>query len=208
MSKDITKENLDEIEEIKEIKEIKENKEEKSPVDEQEEKNNNSDSEKKLQLQVNTLRDQLLRKAAEFENFKKRTDNELSSFFKYANESLIFELLPVLDDFDRLFNAFNEKHDIDTFKKGVELIYEKLAGILKKQGLKEMETNDKKFDFNLHDALLQVSDSSREANTILETAEKGYFLKDKVIRHAKVVVSTREENEDDINNNTGKGEEK
>ena len=182
MTKDIKKENLDELEEINE-------KETESSGGEQEEKKETLSSEVKLQTQINSLRDQLLRKAAEFENYKKRTDNELSSFFKYANESLILELLPVLDDFDRLFNAFNEKHDIDTFKKGVELTYEKLIAILKKQGLKEMETGGKKFDFNLHDALLQVPDSSHEPDTILETAEKGYFLKDKVLRHAKVLVS-------------------
>lgn len=188
MNKDIKKENLDELEDIHENKE--------PDSSETKAEDENTGKEGKLQSQVSILRDRLLRKAAEFENYKKRTDNELSSFFKYANESLILELLPVLDDFDRLFNAFNEKHDIDTFKKGVELTYEKLTGILKKQGLKEMETNGKKFDFNLHDALLQVADNSHEPDTILETAEKGYFLKDKVLRHAKVVVSTSDENKE------------
>jgi len=193
MTKDIKKENLNELEDINE-------KETESPGGEQEEKKENLPEEEKLQSQIISLRDRLLRKAAEFENYKKRTDNELSNYFKYANESLILELLPVLDDFDRLFNAFNEKHDIDTFKKGVELTYEKLIGILKKQGLKEMETNGKKFDFNLHDALLQVPDSSREPDTILETAEKGYFLKDKVLRHAKVLVSAADDGEKEQGN--------
>ena len=193
MTKDIKKENLNELEDINE-------KETESPGGEQEEKKENLPEEEKLQSQIISLRDRLLRKAAEFENYKKRTDNELSNYFKYANESLILELLPVLDDFDRLFNAFNEKHDIDTFKKGVELTYEKLIGILKKQGLKEMETNGKKFDFNLHDALLQVPDSSREPDTILETAEKGYFLKDKVLRHAKVLVSAADEGDKEQGN--------
>jgi len=193
MTKDIKKENLNELEDINE-------KETESPGGEQEEKKENLPEEEKLQSQIISLRDRLLRKAAEFENYKKRTDNELSNYFKYANESLILELLPVLDDFDRLFNAFNEKHDIDTFRKGVELTYEKLIGILKKQGLKEMETNGKKFDFNLHDALLQVPDSSREPDTILETAEKGYFLKDKVLRHAKVLVSAADEGDKEQGN--------
>ena len=102
-------------------------------------------------------------------------------------------MLPVLDDYERLFNSYNEKHNAATFKKGVELIYEKLMGILKKQGLKEMESNGKQFDFNLHDAILQIPDYKNEPNTILDTAEKGYFLKDKVIRHAKVLVSSKPE---------------
>lgn len=200
MNKDIKKENLDELEDIHENKE--------PDSSETKAEDENTGKEGKLQSQVSILRDRLLRKAAEFENYKKRTDNELSSFFKYANESLILELLPVLDDFDRLFNAFNEKHDIDTFKKGVEMTYEKLTGILKKQGLKEMETNGKKFDFNLHDALLQVPDASHEPNTILETAEKGYFLKDKVLRHAKVLVSAADESKEPRNEKSEKENDK
>lgn len=159
-----------------------------------------------LQTQLDVLKDQFFRKAAEFENYKKRTENELSSFFKYANETLILEMLPVLDDFDRVLNAWNEKHDTETFKKGVELIYDKFRGILKKQGLREMESDGKKFDFNLHDALLQIPDEKNKPETILETAEKGYYLKDKVIRHAKVLVSSSPENKSKPNESSLWGE--
>jgi molecular chaperone GrpE len=142
-----------------------------------------------LQAQVNNLRDQLLRKAAEFENYKKRTDSEISSYLKYASENVLIDLLPVLDDFDRVMKAWDDKHDVETFKKGIEMIYDKLNGILSRQGLKEIESDGKEFDVNLHDALLQTPNPEVPANTILETIEKGYFLKDKVIRHAKVIVS-------------------
>jgi molecular chaperone GrpE len=188
LDKELIKEEMKEMDDIKSEDNAESNIEEETNLPEEK-----TSVDADLQKQVNSLRDQLLRKAAEFENYKKRTENELSSFFKYASEALIIELLPVLDDFERLFNSYNEKHDAETFKKGVELIYEKLEGILKKQGLKQMETNGKQFDFNLHDAILQIPDYKNEPNTILETAEKGYFLKDKVIRHAKVLVSSRPE---------------
>ena len=206
LDKERMKENETEIENLSEEKESDINKSEQEE-EIAEEVNKSVSKENELLIQIKTIKDQLLRKAAEFENYKKRSENELSSFFKYANETLILDLLPVLDDFDRVFNSYNEKHDTETFKKGIGLIYEKLVGVLKKQGLKEMETNGQKFDFNLHDALLQIPDADHEANTIVETAEKGYFLKDKVIRHAKVVVSSlpddkdgnNEEKKDDIN---------
>lgn len=142
-----------------------------------------------LQSQVKALKDRLLRKAAEFENYKKRTDAEISSYLKYANENLLIDLLPVLDDFDRVMNSWDDKHDIDTFKKGIEIIYDKLKNTLNKKGLKEMDTAGKEFDVNLHDALLQSPSSEVPVNTILDTVEKGYFLKDKVLRHAKVIVA-------------------
>ena len=154
------------------------------------EENNN-----KLNLQIQDLRDQLLRKAAEFENYKRRTDAEKSDFFAYASERLISELLPVIDDFNRILKAYDDKHDAESFKKGVELVYEKFRNILSKQGLKEMESDGKEFDVNLHEALLQQPDENSAENTILNTPEKGYFLKDKVLRHAKVIVSAGPDSE-------------
>jgi len=143
--------------------------------------------------QVNNFKDKYLRKAAEFENYKRRMDSELSSFYKYASESIITELLPVLDDFDRVLNSWDKEHDADNFKKGVDLIYEKLMKVLAKQGLKEMDSKGRKFDVNLHDALLQTPSEEAEPETVLDVVEKGYYLKDKVIRHAKVIVSSEPE---------------
>lgn len=147
--------------------------------------------------EVSLLRDQLMRKAAEFENYKKRTENEISSYLKYANEELLTELLPVLDDFDRVLSSWNEKHDVETFKKGVELIYDKFKKVLGKKGLREMESTGKPFDVNLHDALMQVVTDKTKPNSVTETVEKGYYLKDKVIRHAKVLVSKKGEGDED-----------
>lgn len=150
-----------------------------------------SDNLIKLEKQLLELKDQLLRKAAEFENYKRRTESEFSNIYKYANEGLIVELLPVLDDFERVINTWNDKHDSRTLKKGIELVHEKFRNTLIKQGIKEMESAGKPFDVNLHDAIMQKDNNELDTNTITDVAEKGYYLKDKVIRHAKVVVSKK-----------------
>ncbi len=155
------------------------------------EQESKAEEESAASAEAQQLRDQLLRKAAEFENYKRRTESEISGFLKYANEEMMADLLPVLDDFNRVLNAWNDKHDVETFRKGVELIYDKFKKILEKKGLKEMDTDGKPFDVNLHDALLQAENNKVEPNTITETVEKGYYLKDKVLRHAKVIVSKK-----------------
>lgn len=143
----------------------------------------------KLEEQVSSLRDQLLRKSAEFENYKRRTDAEKADYFTYANEKLIKELLPVLDDFSRALKAYDESHDSESLKKGVELVNDRLNNALAKHGLKEIDSNGKDFDVDLHEALLQQPAENTEPNKVLDTIEKGYKLGDKVIRHAKVIVS-------------------
>jgi molecular chaperone GrpE len=148
---------------------------------------------KVLEKQVNELNDRYLRKLAEFENYKRRTDSERSEFFAYASEKLISEMIPVLDDFDRVMKSYDEKHDSELFKKGVELVYDKFKKVLEKQGLKEMDSNGKEFDVTLHEALMQQPDENHSPDTVLDTAEKGYYLKDKVLRHAKVIVSAKPE---------------
>ena len=163
-----------------------------NPDSESENKAGNQDN-NDLSAKVNELTDKLLRKAAEFENYKRRTENELSSAYKYANERLIADLLPILDDFDRLNSAWNEKHDVEKYKEGIDLIYDKLKKVLQKHGLKEIDSAGNPFDVNLHDAVLQVPKTDVEPNTVVEEIEKGYYLKDKVIKHAKVIVSSKPE---------------
>jgi molecular chaperone GrpE len=146
----------------------------------------------KLEKQIKELNDLYLRKAAEFDNYKKRTASEKTEYFAYANEKLISDLLPVLDDFGRILNLYDTEHDAESFKKGVELVYEKFMKILQKLGLKEIDSMGKKFDVNLHEAVMQQP-SEAEPDTVLDTVEKGYYLKDKVLRHAKVIVSAKPE---------------
>ena len=148
---------------------------------------------KELQSLNDALKDQLLRKAAEFENYKRRTENEISNIYKFAAENLIGDLLPSLEDFSRVMKLWDEKHDAEAFHKGVELVYGKFRKLLEKQGLKEIESIGKPFDVNLHDAIMQMENSEAEPDTVLDEVEKGYTLKDKVIRHSKVVVSKKPE---------------
>ena len=143
-----------------------------------------------LQKQVDQYKDLLLRKAAEFDNYKRRIENETTNILKYATESLVEDLLPVLDDFERSLKHRKESKENDALMKGIELIYQKLVKVLEGRGVKTFETVGKEFSVEYHDALMQIPRRDIPHHTILEEVEKGYTLNDKVIRHAKVVVSS------------------
>lgn len=148
-----------------------------------------------LEKQAAMYKDQLFRKAAEFENYKRRTESESMTFARFAGENIIAQLLPVLDDLARSIASGKEKYDNDPFYKGVELINAKFTKTLELQGLKPMETVGKEFNVDYHDALLQVPRADVPPHTIIKEVEKGYLLFDKVIRHAKVIVSSPAEEE-------------
>ncbi|MGA9406380.1 MAG: nucleotide exchange factor GrpE [Bacteroidota bacterium] len=143
-----------------------------------------------LEKQSAQLKDQLLRKAAEFDNYKRRTENDFAALTKFAAENIIGQLVPVLDDFNRSLKSIKEKGGNDPLVKGIELIYTKFLKVLEAQGLKAMEVVGKEFSVDVHDALMQVPRADVPPHTVLEEVEKGYLLFDKVIRHAKVIVST------------------
>ena len=176
-----------------------------------EEKEESKVQEKTVQLknEISELKDKLLRKAAEFENYKRRTENDQLNLLTYAAESFIQKLLPVVDDFERSMQHINDAQDVDAIKQGLRLIYDKFMKVLDEQGVKKMETVGQPFNVEYHDALLQKPDDSVEPHTILEEIEKGYMYKDKVIRHAKVIVSEDKEPEvkKDSDNNDSSEEE-
>jgi molecular chaperone GrpE len=145
-----------------------------------------------LKQLLDQTKDQLLRKAAEFENYKKRTENEIGERILYATESLLEDLLPVLDDFERSLKVSKSQKDFDVFFNGVQLIYQKLLKVLQQQGVKSYESVGKPFDTAYHDALLQIPKEGVPPHTVIEEVEKGYMLRDKVLRHAKVVVAGEE----------------
>lgn len=140
--------------------------------------------------QAEQFRDQLLRKAAEFENYKRRSEGDLANFVRTANESLIAALLPILNDFVRSLALGKESGASEGFIKGVELIHAKLLRVLEQQGLSTFDSVGKPFDVQFHDALFMVPRSDVPPHTVVEEVEKGYMLHDKVLRHAKVIVST------------------
>jgi len=157
-----------------------------------------------LQKQLDQTKDLLLRKAAEFENYKRRVEAEMANLVKYAAENVLVDLLPVVDDFERSIKHSRESKDFDALIKGVELIYQKLLKFLESRGVKTFETVGKEFNVDFHDALMQVPRSDLPPHTVVEEVEKGYMLGDKVIRHAKVIVSTVSETSTEQKQETGK----
>ena len=149
----------------------------------------------KLKSEAEYYKDAFIRKAAEFENYKKRSDTEISNFIKYASEELIKSLLPVYDDINRSIDSIEkgETKDFETLKQGIQLIADKFKTTFKNEGLEEIDILGKEFDVNTCDALLQVPREDVPPHTVIEVVEKGYKLKDKVIRFAKVIVSAEKE---------------
>lgn len=150
------------------------------------------------------LRDQLLRKAAEFDNYKKRTEADALSVVRFANEDLLLKLLPVVDDLERSFRALGKVEErageapsgeaasrAAAFISGVELIRAKLMKTLEQVGLKPFDSVGLPFDPDLHDALLQVGRDDVPHHTVIEEIDRGYQLNDRVIRHARVIVSSK-----------------
>lgn len=142
-----------------------------------------------LESQLKDIQDKLLRKAAEFENYKRRTENDQFNLINYAAESFIIKLLPIVDDFQRSMDHIDDLEKSKSVKDGIKLVYEKLHKLLNEQGIKKMQTKGEPFNVNYHDALMQKKDDSVPSHTVLEEIEPGYIYRDKVIRHAKVIVS-------------------
>lgn len=145
------------------------------------------------QKTAETYRDQLLRKAADFENYKRRNEAEYANLLRSASESLVSALLPVIDDFHRSLKAGKDVKDYDALYRGIELIASKLNRTLENAGLTAFESVGKPFDVNYHDALLQVPRDDVPHHTVIEEVERGYMFNDRVLRHAKVIVSSAPE---------------
>jgi molecular chaperone GrpE len=133
--------------------------------------------------------DHLRRLKAEFDNYKKREEKQRAEFIKLANESLVTELLPVLDSFDLALNGMHTSHELESFLPGVELIRKQLEDVLVKNGLATIETIGKPFDPKVHEAMMQVESDEYPEDTVAKELRKGYLFNDKVIRPAQVAVS-------------------
>jgi molecular chaperone GrpE len=142
-----------------------------------------------VEKQNSELKDALLRKAAEFENYKRRNENDQLNILKYAAESFIRNILPIYDDLERSLSHIDEATNFDSTKKGLLLVYEKFGKILDNQGVKKIDAKGKPFDVHFHEALMQQPAEGVLPHTVLEVLEPGYMYKDRVIRHAKVIVS-------------------
>ena len=127
--------------------------------------------------------------AAEFDNYKKRTLKEKADLIKTAAESSMKGILPVVDDFERALHAIHESDDVESVRKGVDLIYNKFVKYLEQNGVKPIDSTDADFNTEYHEAvsIFPAPDESKKGK-VIDTVEKGYTLNDKVIRHSKVVV--------------------
>ena len=132
--------------------------------------------------------DELLRALAEQQNVVRRRRQEMEASVQYAQESLIRDLLPVLDDFERALQAMGEAAS-DSMRAGVGLVYERLVRILTAQGLEPIRPLGEPFDPTLHDAIAQQPAPGKPPGTVIEVAQPGYRLRGRVLRHAKVVVA-------------------
>lgn len=141
-----------------------------------------------LKKEKEELENRILRLQAEFDNYKKRTQKEKEAERKYKAQDIANDLLPVVDNFHRALQT--EVDDAAKgFAEGVEMVYRQLEDALKNHGITEIESVGKEFDPNLHHAVMQEDDPEKESNIVLEELQKGYMLKDRVIRPAMVKVN-------------------
>lgn len=153
------------------------------------EEKNDTEKLAEAEEQIASLKDQLLRQMAEFDNYRKRTIKEKSELILNGGQKVLESLLPVLDDLERAQTNMDKSDDVATLKEGVELIINKLSKTLSTQGLSKINTDGAAFDTDFHEAiaLVPVEDESKK-NQIIDCVQTGYTLNGKVIRHAKVAV--------------------
>jgi molecular chaperone GrpE len=140
-----------------------------------------------LKKEKEEIYDRLLRKHADFENFRKRAERDKREFQQYAVADFVLELLPILDNFERALSHSGDESG--QYKKGVELIYRQLRDLLEKRGLKAIETANRPFDPAMHEAILREERNDVPENTILDELQRGYFFRDRLLRPAMVKVS-------------------
>jgi molecular chaperone GrpE len=163
-----------------------ENENEESEADQEE---NQMSKEDELKLEVAAWQDKYMRLHAEFDNYRKRNNKERLDLIKNASGDVIKELLPIVDDFERAIKANEETEDVASLKEGYHLIHNKLFRSLESKGLKPMNSQGEPFDTDHHEAITNIEAPSEDMKgKVVDVVEKGYFLNDRVLRYAKVVV--------------------
>jgi molecular chaperone GrpE len=142
-----------------------------------------------LEEKLQELENRYLRLHADFDNFRRRTRLDFEAAEKYRAQSLVTDILPALDNFERALKVEAEDDKTKSILQGMEMVYRSLIDALKKEGVEVIEAVGKPFDPHLHQAVMQVEDSNYEPNTVVEEFQKGYKLKDRVIRPSMVKVS-------------------
>ncbi|MDB5274654.1 MAG: grpE [Chitinophagaceae bacterium] len=143
----------------------------------------------KVEAELAEMKDKYIRLYSEFENFRRRTSKEKMELVKTAGEDVMSSVIPILDDFERALKAIGNDESTKAIREGIELIYHKTVKTLQSKGLVKMESIGKAFDSELHEAITQIPvTDAKQKGKVVDEVEAGYFLGDKVIRFAKVVI--------------------
>ena len=142
----------------------------------------------KLKAEVQEYKDRYLRQAAEFDNFKRRNAKERVELIQTAGKEVITELLDVLDDSERAQKQMETTDDVQQIKEGIMLVFNKLRNTLGTKGLKPIESIDQEFNTDMHEAITEIEAGEEKRGKVVAEVQKGYYLNDKIIRFAKVVV--------------------
>ena len=144
-----------------------------------------------LQNKLKETEDRLLRMAADFENSRKRLKNQTEETVKFANEKLVLDILPVVDDLDRAISSLDQGHDTEKVKEGLHLVQGTFHKILERSGVKQIECLNQHFDPNFHEAVGQVEDSEHEEGTIIEEVQRGYLIHGRLARPSRVRITKK-----------------
>lgn len=185
MSKKEIKDSAEVVNEADEIEEVEEAEDSQEAVEENAEENTEESDEK-----IEELTNRLMRLQADFENYKRRVEKEKAAIVQYASSGLVEKILPVLDNFDRALSEENKSENKNEgFFDGVNMIRNQMIEALKSEGVEEIEAVGQPFDPNFHNAIQQVDSDEYDSGIVTEEYQKGYMLKDKVIRPSMVVVA-------------------
>lgn len=179
-----------ETNEEKDVQQTQEVEEEKSPETVEETVEEEPSVEEKLQQEVSQLKDQVYRLSAEIANIQKRNAKERQDAAKYRSQSLAQNLLNVIDNLERAIASPSESEEAKNLKKGIEMVYEGFLYALKEEGIEEIEALNQPFDPNKHHAVQALpAEEGQESDVVVQVFQKGYMLKDRVLRPAMVIVS-------------------
>ncbi len=170
--------------ELEEMQNVSENQEDLAPNEE-----DLSPQDSEVTEDVNEWQDKYVRLVAEFDNYKKRTNKEKLELIQFANRDLMLSLLEVLDDVDRAQGQIDNDQEVEAMKEGVQLVFNKFRKTLTDKGLKPYDSQGENFDVEMHEAITEIPAPSDDMKgKVVDEVQKGYYLNDKLLRHAKVVV--------------------
>ena len=180
---------LEQEEELKEGASAEDPEQEEEPGEEEEVQEEEEVKVPTAEEKLAELQNKYLRLVAEYDNFRKRTLKEKIDLQRSANEQLLGDLLPVADDFDRALQSVDDAKDIEAVKEGFKLIYGKFNGFLSQHGVKLIDAVNQEFDTDVHEAITKIPAPTKKLKgKVVDVVQKGYYLNDRVLRFAKVVI--------------------